>query len=429
MKTLVKSSIKLLIRTKIIWLFIVLMPILSTVVLKSNTEYTAYMDEVNRLIELEDADKKVAYNGEKGDYVVKVYDASHSEMSDYLLDRLVNSGMFVLCRADISKENISEEFLNNHIDFDGHEDRMGSALYIPADFDEKVINGEYAKALTLYELSEDARTEAFVNELNLQLSRMDTAKGYIVESIFEADSEAEEIVQILKNADEASPEKEVVSVSGNNARHLTAEQTNQRAQMGYAFAFLTLGFVFAGFFVANGAIKEQKNGVFTRVTLSKTNTLTYFVSKFVTTFVVCVVMTGVVGVCSLMLNMEDMGMNRGTFLLMIFMMGLIFSSLSMFIGIMFNDVFSASIASFTLWCTSSLFSGLYFPLDTASDGIKILSSFMPQKWFLDGAEMIFVGDNKAFSMVICITVAYIAIIVSLGSVGLKVRRSKEWGVS
>ena len=43
--------------------------------------------------------------------------------------------------------------------------------------------------------------------------------------------------------------------------------------------------------------------------------------------------------------------------------------------------------------------------------------------------MIFVGDNKAFSMVICITVAYIAIIVSLGSVGLKVRRSKEWGVS
>ena len=33
MKTLVKSSIKLLIRTKIIWLFIVIMPILSTVIL------------------------------------------------------------------------------------------------------------------------------------------------------------------------------------------------------------------------------------------------------------------------------------------------------------------------------------------------------------------------------------------------------------
>ena len=61
MKTLVKSSIKLLIRTKIIWLFIILMPVLSTLVLKSNTEYTAYMDEINRIVELEDADKKVAY--------------------------------------------------------------------------------------------------------------------------------------------------------------------------------------------------------------------------------------------------------------------------------------------------------------------------------------------------------------------------------
>ena len=49
MKTLVKSSIKLLIRTKIIWLFIILMPVLSTLVLKSNTEYTAYMNEINRM--------------------------------------------------------------------------------------------------------------------------------------------------------------------------------------------------------------------------------------------------------------------------------------------------------------------------------------------------------------------------------------------
>ena len=80
MKTLIKTSIKLLIRTKIIWLFIVLMPVLSTVILKSNTQYTAYLDDVSRLVELEDADKKVAYNAEKGDYVVKIYDASKSKL-------------------------------------------------------------------------------------------------------------------------------------------------------------------------------------------------------------------------------------------------------------------------------------------------------------------------------------------------------------
>jgi ABC-type multidrug transport system permease subunit len=140
-------------------------------------------------------------------------------------------------------------------------------------------------------------------------------------------------------------------------------------------------------------------------------------------------MTVIVGICSFMLDMNDVGMNRVTFMIVIFMMGLIFSSLSMFIAMMLNDVFSASIASFTIWCTSSLFSGLYFPLDDASNGIRVLSSLMPQKWFMDGTEMIFIGDNKAFGMLICITVAYLAVTLSLGGIGLKVRRSGEWGVS
>ena len=199
--------------------------------------------------------------------------------------------------------------------------------------------------------------------------------------------------------------------------------------MGYAFSFLTLGFVFAGFFVANGVIKEQKNGVFTRVNLSKTSALTYFTSKFVTVFTVSVAMTVIVGACSFMLDMNELGMDRITFLALVFMMGLIFSSLSMFVAIMLNDIFSASIATFTLWCMSSLFSGLYFPLDDTNDAIRIISSLMPQKWFLDGTEMIFVGDNKVFGMLICITAAYLIVTLSLGSIGLKVRRSTEWGVS
>ncbi|MBR3042784.1 MAG: ABC transporter permease, partial [Eubacterium sp.] len=400
MKTLIKTSIKLLIRTKIIWLFIVLMPVLSTVILKSNTQYTAYLDDVSRLVELEDADKKVAYNAEKGDYVVKIYDASKSKLSDYMIDRLANSGMFILCRADISDKEVTDEYIKDHIDFDGHEDRMGAALYIPADYDEKVMAGKMSEAVIMYVLSDDERTEAFENELTLQLSRMDAMRRY--------SAKADELVEGLKKADDMSPEKKVVSVSGGKGRTLTAEQTNQKAQMGYAFSFLTLGFVFAGFFIANGAIKEQKNGVFTRINLSKTSALTYFTSKFVSAFIVSIAMTAVVGACSLMLDMNDLGMNRVTFLLLIFMMGLIFSSLSMFMAIMLNDVFSASIATFTLWCMSSLFSGLYFPLNDTSNGIKILSSIMPQKWFLDGTEMIFVGDNNAYSMLICITVAYLA---------------------
>ena len=421
MIVLIKSSIKLLIRTKIIWLFIIITPVLSTMILKSNNNYTSYQEELSSIVELENADEKVAYYGSKGDCVIKIYDASGSELSDYLIDRLADSGMFILCKTDISGEENIDEFIQNHIEFDGNEDRMGAALYITSDFGKKILDGKTAEALTMYVLSDDARIDAFESELTLQLSRMDS---------FRIGAEGEkELVEGLKYIDDMNPEKDVISVDTNKARKLTEEQINQKAQMGYAFSFLTLGFVFVGFFVASGVIKEQKNGVFTRVNLSKTSALTYFTSKFVSVFLVSVLMTGVVGACSFMLDMGDMGMSRGTFLILIFMMGLIFSSLSMFVAIMLNDIFSASIASFTLWCTSSLFSGLYFPLDDTSKGIKILSSLMPQKWFLEGTEMIFVGDNKVFGMLICITVAYLLLTVSLGGIGLKVRRSTEWGVS
>ena len=76
---------------------------------------------------------------------------------------------------------------------------------------------------------------------------------------------------------------------------------------------------------------------------------------------------------------------------------------------------------------SALLSGLYFPLNYTSPALKALSFMMPQKWFLEGAEMIFVGDNKAFPMLICITAAFLVVILSLGSLGLKIRRTDSWG--
>ena len=116
MKTLVKMSMKLLVRTKIIWLFLVLMPVLSTRILKTNVAYTSFQDDIESLVDIDDADTKVAYYSTNGEYVVKVYDASGSELSDYLVDRLANSGMFVLCRVDLSGKDIDDKFINEHLD-------------------------------------------------------------------------------------------------------------------------------------------------------------------------------------------------------------------------------------------------------------------------------------------------------------------------
>ena len=403
MKILIKTSLKLLFRTKLLWLFLILMPLLSTFIMKNKVEYSAYIEDEKNMIELGGADEKVSYNGAKGAYAVKVYDASMSQMSDKLLRNIADAGMFIICRADVSDLTVDDAYINERVEFDGYEDRMGAAMFISDDFDEKVRTGSYYDALTLYILSDDKRGEALESELKYQLCMI-------------SDPEASKMIDII-------PQKKVVTVAGSLERNLTIEQNNQKSQMGYAFSFMTLGFVFCGFFVAYNSITEQKNGVLTRINLTKMTTLKYFLSKFVSLFIITVVMTLVMAVCSLLLNMEDLGMSRWEFVGMIFMMGLIFSALSMFIGMLMGDVMGASVAAFGLWCTSGLFGGVYFPLTHTSSTLKTISFMMPQKWFLEGTEMIYVGDSHAFLMLICITLAYLAVVISLGSLGLKVKNA------
>ncbi|MBP5415342.1 MAG: hypothetical protein ILN61_08920, partial [Lachnospiraceae bacterium] len=68
MKILVKSSLKLLFRTKLLWLFLILMPLLSTFIMKNKVEYSAYLEDEKNMIELGSADEKVSYNGAQGAY-------------------------------------------------------------------------------------------------------------------------------------------------------------------------------------------------------------------------------------------------------------------------------------------------------------------------------------------------------------------------
>ncbi len=427
MKTLVKTSMKLLLRTWGFWFFLLITPFLSTVILKTNFDSSAAYessgyDELSgsRIRELEMVDQKVAYFGGKGECVIKVYDAADSDISGYFLEKLADRGLFRICRVnltdrEICPEPLTGEALKEQIETDGFRDRMGAAIYLSPDFDQLVKEGKTGEALTIYVLSEDSRVEVLEQDVKGQLAEMQKL-GYDLTALKEADSQL--------------PVKKVVAVSvGEGGIVLDTKQTNQKTQMGYAFAFMTLGFVFCGIFVAHTSIREQKNGVYTRINLTKTGTMKYFISKFITSFFVSVMLTAVMGICSLFLDIDDMGMNRGTFLLLIFMIGMIFSSLSMLVGILIGEVMTANIAAFAIWCMSSLFSGLYFPLNGASAGVKALSSVMPQTWFLKGVEKIFVGDNSAYFMLICIAAAYLIINLSLGCLGLKLRRSNGWGNS
>ncbi len=416
MRTLITSSLKLLLRNKSFWFFLVIVPILSTFVLNQHQINSISLSKQaeNQIAELDSADEKVAYYSSQGEFVVKVYDASESELSEYMLRKLSRTGAFSVVRAKVPDMDKAEA--DEKIKRDGEFDRMGAALYINKDFDRLLSEGKEDEALTLYVLSDDGRLEMFEYSVRKELALIrKTVDEWTVP----------EAVELLNQKLVNAPEKEIVKLSVGSSRTLTTEQESRKTAIGYAIAFMTLGYVFCGIFIAHTVIKDEHDKVLMRLHLTGMSSFKYFASKFIISAIATFLMTIILGACSLVIDTEKFGIGRAKFLLMMFLLGLIFSSISLMIGVILGDVMNANIAAFALFSLSSLLAGTFFPMDATSGFIKALSSLMPQKWFLDATEMIFVGDSKAYFVLLCVTSAYLVLALSLGGVGIKVRNGEE----
>ena len=419
MLQLVKMSMKLLLRNKGFWFFLLAMPVLSVAILhvKTDEDLAFFREETVREIkELENAEAKVAYYGKSGEFVIKVYDASGSALSEELLENLAKNGLFLVCRAK------TPQFLKSDADLamenSGFDDRMGAGIYLSESFDEAILSGDISRAMTIYLLSEDERFEILEREIKGFLGEVNTMAEL-------TGKEGDELASEMKEFHAEDPEKTLRSMARKGSATLTKDQVNHKAHMGYSFSFLTLCFVFCGVIVAHTTIEEEKHKVLTRIQMTGTSNLKYFVSKFVVSAIVSIMITAVLAVLTLFIGQEQLGMSRVTYLGMVFLMGLIFNSLSLLLGILSGEVMSANFSAFTIWSLSCMLAGLYFPLDDASKFIKTLSYVMPQRWFMDCVDQIFLGDKRGYFVVLYITIAYLIIILSLGGVGLKVKKIEQ----
>lgn len=415
MISLVKMSLKLLLRNKGFLFFLLVTPALSSLILSIKMEHTVYSDVTDKavVLELDDHSEKAVYVGDTSACIIKVYDASKSELSDYVLNQMAANGMFSVCRADVS--GLSEEEALKSAKKDAFDDRVGIILYLKEDFDEAVLEGKWEEGVQLYVVSEDERQELFITELTDLLARIKRVQVLVGDDITV-------MLETFTNIQNNLPEKQVVNLAGKEEIELTEQQINQQTQIGYAFAVITLGFLFCGVCVAHSVIEEQNNKVFTRVMLTKISRKEYFISKFIVAFIISVMQTLVLAVCLAFISGLDVGMHIMSFLVVIFLLGLIFSTLSLLLGVILGDVMSSNYAAFAIWSISALLAGLYFPLDDTTKALKTLSYLMPQRWFMDASELLIVGDKSAYSMLLCVTVAYLVIIISVGGVGLKIKR-------
>jgi len=415
MIALVKSSLKLLLRNKGFLFFLIVTPILSTLILSIKMDHAVHSDQADErvILELKGPDDRAVYIGDTTACIIKVYDASNSELSEYVLNQMAGIGMFSICRADV--RGMTDEEIEECAGRDAFDDRAGMLMYLKEDFDESVLAGNWALGMQLYDVSDDERQELFIEELAEELSRIRQVQGITGDDI-------SAIIEMLTGIQNNLPKKEVVNFAGKEDVVLTNQQIDQRTQIGYAFAIITLGFLFCGVCVAHSVIEEQNNKVFTRIMLTKTKHRDYFASKLIVAFAISLMQTAVLAICLFFIPGLDVGMSMGNFLMIIFLLGFIFSTLSLLLGVVIGDVMSSNYAVFAIWSISALLAGLYFPLDDTTKALKMLSYLMPQKWFMDASELFLVGDKSAYSMVLCVTAAYLIVIISVGGVGLKIKR-------
>ncbi|MBO4997833.1 MAG: ABC transporter permease [Lachnospira sp.] len=415
MITLVKMSLKLLLRNKGFLFFLIVTPIVSAIILNLKTEHTIYTDDSDKkaVLELKDYTHKAVYSGDTSAFIIKVYDASDTELSNYILNQMADISMFSICRAHVS--DLTEEAVEKIAKKDAFDDRAGILLYLKADFDEAVLAGTWEQSMKFYIVSEDERQELFLTEFTDCIARIKQ-----VQRVTGDDKPA--MLKMLTKIQDQLPEKKVVNLLGSEEIALTEQQTNQLAQLGYALAIITLGFLFCGVCVAHSVIEEQNNKVFTRIMLTKISSRNYFISKFLIAVIISVIQTLVLLVCLCFMQGLDVGMSILSFLLIIFLLGLIFSILSLFLGVILGDVMSSNYAAFAIWSISALLAGLYFPLNDTTKVLKTISYLMPQRWFMDASELLLAGDKSGYSMLLCVTAACLIVIISIGGVGLKIKK-------
>lgn len=413
---LFKMNMKLLLRNKAFLFFLCLVPIVSAMILgiKTNGSLHLVEREENGLIELEHCTDRAVYKSDYSLFTVKVYDASKTELSEYVLEQLADTGMFEVCRCDVS--DMTETEVHEQAKKDAFDDRVGTLLYLKKDFDICVLSGDYENALQIYEVSDDERYELFEENITSLL-------GQIHQLAENAGMTGDMVLEILDTIAEEMPSGESITVSGKDKITLTPEQEVYKSHIGYAFVIITLSFLFCGVCVAHIVIEEQDNMVYTRLMLSRLTDIEYLGSKLAMTVVIAAMQTLILGGCMFFAKDMEFGISKVSFLVIIFFLGLLFSVISFVVGVLIGDVMSSNYVVFAIWTLSGLLAGVFFPLDDTSAGLKAISYLMPQRWFMQTVDMLFVGDKRVYSMILCITVAYLIVIMSVGSIGLKVKRA------
>jgi len=412
--TMMKMNLKLLLRNKGYLAFLIILPIVSVLML--NIKTGSGVDGGNDTYEIHELSKQneSIFNVTNTKLNVKVYDCNDSELSNYVIEELAKAGSYRIYRYKSEAMNI-EEARQEALSTTNH-NVLGAVIYIPNNFETQILSGN-GSDMIVFEATTDARITLLESNLDSfvqSVSRYAAITGYNKASL----------KTLLKTSVKNEMSKEIVGIEVGNTLQLTAQQQDQKSSIGYSLAFLTIGFLFSGVFIAATVVEERQNRVYNRILLSKSSIINYGLVKLGLIFITVIIQTGILAAGIKLIVKTDYGIPFSSYIFFVLGLGLIFNTFSVVIGIITNNVLTSNYIAFLVWCLSDLLAGLYFPLDAAAGWWGKISMMMPQRWVLRAAEMLMAGKSGVYSMYILVVVSYLIVISSVGFMAIKIRKKE-----
>jgi ABC-2 type transport system permease protein len=409
---MLKTNLKLLLRNKGYLAFLVILPILSVILLNINNGDSMFgQDNPTEIKEMSKENDEIL-NLVNTRLSVKVYDCSNTGASDYIVNELVKTGSFTINRYK------SEAFTMNEVRekalYSANHNSIGAIIYIPEHFEEDILEGKESDVV-VFEAAQDGRIELLKSNLEAYLQSI-----YRYAAVADYDKDA--LSGLLKASGKNQMVKDYVNIEVGDTLNLTTDQKAHSSSMGYSLSFLSIAFLFSGVFIASTVVEERQNRVYNRFVLSTSSIVNYGLVKLLLIFITVILQTGIIALGIKLMVRQDFGISFANFLFLVFCLGLIFNLLSVVIGVVADNILISNYFAFLIWCISCLLAGLYFPLDGASKWLTNASLLMPQRWVVKAAELLMLGKSDVYTTFLLVVASYIILIMSVGMIGLKIRR-------
>lgn len=395
---MLKANLKLLLRSKFTFFLLFFIPVLATLVLNIPVN----SNEVTAQTKLS----------------VLIIDASKSKLSQTMIERLSsNESLAIECKED---SILSSKDPNTFFTETANRSTIRAFIYIPSDFENRILAGETKNLVTLYDRGNDERLKILNVTLQSILSRF-----YWFSSASRGDSKI--FYDLLGSANMNQTKKEVVMLDP-SSNMLTYRTSPEVQTLRYFIAIICAAIVFGANSIVGLFITEKDNLVFKRITLSRTRPITYIGAKLSLGVISLVIQTLVMVIAIKTLTHSSLDISLAQIGLLILGLGLVFLSMSICLGVCLNSIEKINYFAFCMIVLSSMLSGLYFPIEVSPKWMQNIALLFPQRWFIYTADQLTLGNTNALYLYFAVTFGFMVFFISLTLLGYKINNKYSTGV-